>query len=47
MRIRDIFKNKTTRRTQPMHSDWTTGWSTREWADLPTHHPRRERDAIR
>ena len=41
MRIRNIFRHKPRPSTQPLLSDWTTGWSTRDWADLPTHHPRR------
>lgn len=47
MRLRNIFKHKARRSAQPLLSDWTTGWSTRDWADLPVHHPRKEQDAIR
>jgi hypothetical protein len=46
MRIRDLFKTRKTRRPQLLRTDWTTGWTTRDWADLPVHHPRREDDAI-
>jgi hypothetical protein len=47
MRLPPIFKHKPRRPAQPLLSDWTTGWTTRDWADLPTHHPRREPDAGR
>ena len=26
--------------------DWTNSMTPRDWADLPTHHPRRETDAL-
>lgn len=26
--------------------DWSSTWTARDWADLPTHHPRRETDAL-
>ena len=42
MRIRDILKKRKILRPVPMMSDWTTGWTTRDWADLPVHHPRRD-----
>jgi hypothetical protein len=47
MRIRELFKTRKAPRPQPPRNDWTTGWTTRDWADLPVHHPRREDDAIR
>ncbi|HWA42951.1 MAG TPA: hypothetical protein VHA10_07055 [Hypericibacter adhaerens] len=25
---------------RPVERDWTAGLSPRDWADLPTHHPR-------
>lgn len=27
-------------RRKPTHMPLTTAWSTRDWADLPHHHPR-------
>lgn len=48
MRLRDLLKRPRPRpRTLPRLGDWTTGWTTRDWADLPVHHPRREEDSIR
>jgi hypothetical protein len=26
--------------------DWTNTWTSRDWADLPTYHPRKESDAL-
>lgn len=28
--------------SRPVITDWTTGWSLRDLADLPPHHPRRD-----
>jgi len=28
--------------SRPLATDWTTGWSLRDLADLPAHHPRRD-----
>ena len=48
MRIRDLFKkHRPASRTVELKTDWTNGWTTRDWADLPVHHPRREDEAIR
>ncbi len=48
MRIRDLFKKRRpTPRPMPLKTDWTTGWTTRDWADLPVHHPRNEDNSIR
>jgi hypothetical protein len=48
MRLRNILTRRKPRpSTRPMLTDWTTSWTTRDWADLPPHHPRREEDAIR
>jgi hypothetical protein len=47
MRIRNLFKARKAVRPHSLKTDWTTGWTTRDWADLPVHHPRREDDAIR
>lgn len=29
-----------------IRSDWTSGMTPHDWADLPTYHPRRETDAL-
>jgi hypothetical protein len=48
MRLRNILiKRKQRLADRRLLSDWTTGWSARDWADLPPHHPRREEDATR
>lgn len=48
MRIREILTRRSRRTVLlPLITDWTTGWTTRDWADLPTHHPRREAAATR
>lgn len=48
MRIRDILTRRSRRpAAQPLITDWTTGWTTRDWADLPIHHPRRDTAAVR
>ena len=48
MRIRDILTRRSRRPAQPLVTDWTTGWTTRDWADLPIHHPapRRRRRSL-
>jgi hypothetical protein len=47
MFIRDLFKKRRPAlRKPPLPTDWTSGWTTRDWADLPVHHPRREDDAL-
>jgi hypothetical protein len=52
MNMRELF-GRLTRRTpsksNPRTSvsfDWTNSLSPRDWADLPTHHPRNESDAL-
>lgn len=43
MRMKTLFRKLRQRSTtQPMATDWTTGWSLRDLADLPAHHPRRD-----
>lgn len=27
---------------RPVDRDWTATWSPRDWADMPTHHPRQD-----
>jgi len=47
MMMRDLLKKLRTRPAgKPQSRDWTTSWTPRDWADLPTHHPRREDDAL-
>lgn len=29
-------------RRKPTHVELMTSWTTRDWADLPVHHPRRD-----
>ena len=45
MKLRDYFRKLTKRRAarQPA-TDWTTTWTARDWADLPTWHARRDDD---
>jgi hypothetical protein len=50
MNMRDLLSRLTRRppgkpRTTPAR-DWTANWTPRDWADLPTHHPRDESDAL-
>ncbi len=40
--IERLRQRRTTRSTKP---DWTRNLSSRDWADLPVHHPRHEEDA--
>jgi hypothetical protein len=49
MTFRDLFKKSKIRRlpSRPLVSDWTTGWTTRDWADLPVHHPRHDSGSTR
>jgi hypothetical protein len=35
-------KLRTRTENRPMATDWTTGWSLRDLADLPTQRPRRD-----
>lgn len=43
MKLALFFTRKALRRkaTHPAHFELVTTWTTRDWADLPTHHPRR------
>lgn len=47
MNMRELF-GRLKRRTpnKPAPRDWTSTWTPRDWADLPTHHPRHENDAL-
>jgi hypothetical protein len=42
MKLTMLFmRSKRARRpVQPTDRDWTQTWSPRDWADLPTHHPK-------
>ena len=44
MKLAILFIRKAPQRkpAQPRHLDLVTTWTTREWADLPVHHPRRQ-----
>lgn len=44
MKLIMIFARKAPKRkpTHPAHRELITTWTTRDWADLPTHHPRRQ-----
>ncbi|MDB5539840.1 MAG: hypothetical protein JWQ89_1567 [Devosia sp.] len=47
MKMRDLISKLRDRKAnQPMRRDWTNNWTPRDWADLPTHHPRREDEAL-
>ena len=47
MNMRELFgRLKRPSQPKPRQRDWTTNWSPRDWADLPTHHPRSESDAL-
>ncbi len=35
------FMRKRPRR-KPSHMELTTNWTSRDWADMPTHHPKRD-----
>jgi len=41
MKLTELFARKKPRR-KPTHLELATLWSTRDWADLPHHHPRRD-----
>ncbi len=47
MTIRDMFVRlrRQPARTAPRR-EWTASLTPRDWADLPTYHPRREDDAL-
>lgn len=40
MRLRTLIEKLRRRPAQPVVTDWTVGWSLRDLADLPPHHPR-------
>lgn len=47
MKMRDLLSKLRDRNAnKPKPRDWTNNWTPRDWADLPTHHPRREDDAL-
>lgn len=46
MKMKDLFSKLPSRSPRPQARDWSTSWTPRDWADLPTHHPRREDDAL-
>jgi len=45
MNIQMPFRRKRTRPTSPQSRDWESSLTPRDWADLPTHHPRRDESA--
>lgn len=47
MKMKDLFKKLRQRAASKPHARaFTADWTPRDWADLPTHHPRRENDAL-
>ncbi|MGV3490234.1 MAG: hypothetical protein ACO1OG_02845 [Devosia sp.] len=46
MAFKDIFAPIRKRAQRKPVRVWTETMSSRDWADLPTHHPRREEDAV-
>lgn len=45
MNMREFFgrlkrRSPSKPRTSDTGRDWSTEWTPRDWADLPTHHPR-------
>ncbi len=45
MNILELFgrtRRRTPARPGERARDWAAGWTPRDWADLPTHHPRRD-----
>ena len=47
MNMRELFgRLKRRPAAKPQQRDWTHSLTPRDWADLPTHHPRRESDAL-
>jgi len=47
MNMREIFerlKRRTATQPRLRHTerDWSASWTPRDWADLPTHHPRHD-----
>jgi hypothetical protein len=41
MRLKTFIEKLRRPAPQPLVADWTVGWSLRDLADLPPHHPRR------
>jgi hypothetical protein len=46
MKMKNLFSKLRSRPSKPRTRDWSSNWTERDWADLPTHHPRREDDAL-
>lgn len=46
MKMKHLFSKLRNRSPKPKARDWSTSWTPRDWTDLPTHHPRREDDAL-
>jgi hypothetical protein len=46
MALKHIFAPLRRRATQKPARDWSNTLTSRDWADLPTYHPRREEDAV-
>lgn len=43
MTMKDLLARLRTRREPKVEArDWTNSWTPRDWADLPTPHPRRD-----
>ena len=44
MKMHEILRHLKPRSPKPRVSarDWPTDWTPRDWADLPTHHPRQD-----
>ena len=42
MNIKTLFRRARTRSGVMTEHDWSSQFTPRDWADLPTHHPRRE-----
>jgi hypothetical protein len=47
MRLRAKNTRRPRTETRPLLTDWTTGWSQRDWADLPTWHPAKSEETVR
>ncbi len=45
MALRNIFNWSRNRAPRKPNHDWSSTFTPRDWADLPTHHPRREDEA--
>lgn len=43
MKVKTVWQRFAPRpAVRPIATDWTNGWSLRDLADLPHHHPRRD-----